>query len=112
MAQLFDKTPKKADGLSNSSISPTTANKENGTMTETDTSTLGDHDGQVQQTKELSEIPPPTVVQHDNQTESTHLVGMKLYIMLVGVGATLFLMMLDQTIVVTVRSFSSSCLLL
>jgi hypothetical protein len=70
-------------------------------MAETKLSTMESQDGQAQDTKGRPESTQP-IVQRNTQPESTYLEGTKLYLMLLGVGATVFLMMLDQTIVVTV----------
>jgi hypothetical protein len=75
-------------------------NKENKRMVET-VAPLGEQNGQLQEKQEKLEVEEIASQDH-HQIESTYLEGMKLYLMLLGVGATCFLMMLDQTIVVTV----------
>lgn len=68
----------------------------------TELSKTRDAEPQTQDSKDRPESAQSIAAQHDKQPESTYLTGVKLYLMLIGVGATVFLMMLDQTIIVTV----------
>jgi hypothetical protein len=109
MLRSFRTTKREGSSSLDSSV-PTLASAKNENMglNETFASSPRDHDGQLQEAKEKLDI-PKTTSPANHQTESTYLVGMKLYLMLLGVGCTCFLMMLDQTIVVTVCRQSPLC---
>jgi hypothetical protein len=82
MLRSFRTTKREGSSSLDSSV-PTLASAKNENMglNETFASSPRDHDGQLQEAKEKLDI-PKTTSPANHQTESTYLVGMKLYLML------------------------------
>lgn len=61
----------------------------------------------AQSTSPLFNAEPEARAQPSDEAEDQYITGIKLYLVLFGVTLVMFLVMLDQTIVVTVRPPSS-----